>query len=42
MEKGTVATSGAFSGVFWNLFAALFAWHLIILALQKLGLVKSK
>lgn len=29
-------------GPFWNLFAALFAYHLILLALQKLGLVKSK
>ena len=27
---------------FYNLFAALFAWHLIMLALQKLGLIKSK
>ena len=42
MEKGTVATTGALSGVFWNLFAALFAWHLVVLALQKLGLIKSK
>lgn len=41
MGKTTVAT-GALSGVFWNLFAALFAYHMILLALQKLGLVKSK
>ena len=27
---------------FYNLFAALFAWHLVVLALQKLGLIKSK
>lgn len=27
---------------FWNLFAALFIYHLLLLALQKLGLVKSK
>ena len=27
---------------FWNLVAALFAWHMLVLALQKLGLVKSK
>jgi len=34
--------TGVFSGIFWNLFAALFAYHLILLALQKLGLIKSK
>ena len=27
---------------FYNLFVALFAWHLVVLALQKLGLIKSK
>ena len=27
---------------FYNLFAALFAWHLMLLALEKLGLIKSK
>jgi len=27
---------------FWNLFAALFVYHLMIEALAKLGLVKSK
>lgn len=29
-------------GPFWNLFAALFVYHLLILALEKIGLVKSK
>ena len=28
--------------VFWNLFAAVIAFHLVLLALQKLGLIKSK
>ena len=41
MEK-TSAISAPFSGIFWNLFAALFAYHLILLALEKLGLIKSK
>ena len=41
MEK-TSAISAPFSGIFWNLFAALFVYHLLLLALQKLGLVKSK
>ena len=27
---------------FWNLLAVLFAYHLILLALEKLGLIKSK
>jgi hypothetical protein len=42
MKQGTVAATGALSGIFWNLFAALFAYHLFLLVLQKLGLVKSK
>lgn len=41
MEKASTI-SAPFSGIFWNLFAALFAYHLILLALQKLGLIKSK
>ncbi len=34
--------TGVFSGIFWNLLAALFVYHLMILALEKLGLIKSK
>jgi len=30
------------SGIFWTFFSYLFAYHLILLALQQLGLVKSK
>ncbi len=26
----------------WNLFVALFAYHLLLLVLERLGLVKSK
>jgi len=27
---------------FWNLLAALFVYHLMLLALEKMGLIKSK
>ncbi len=36
------ATKSTIFGPFWGIFASLFAFHLVLLALEKLGLVKSK
>jgi len=36
------ATKSTLFGPFWNIFATLFAFHLMLLALEKLGLIKSK
>jgi len=41
MEKASTA-SGALLGPFRALFALLFTYHLILIALQKMGLIKSK
>lgn len=41
MEKTTVSTAGLIDPL-RSLFWFLFVYHLILLALQKMGLVKSK